>query len=47
MSTPLLRHRYRGGSSACWYWRKKDRPMIREMHRRLDGYWEGKYGAKE
>jgi hypothetical protein len=22
------------------YWRKKDRPMIRDLHRRLDALWE-------
>ena len=26
------------------YWRRKDRPRIREMHRRLDAYWAARYG---
>jgi len=27
------------------HWRRKDRPTIRELHRRLDDYWEKKYAS--
>jgi hypothetical protein len=27
------------------HWRRKDRPAIRRMHRRLDAYWAERYGA--
>jgi len=27
------------------HWRRKDRPMIREIHRRLDAYWTQRYGS--
>lgn len=39
-SNPRLTFGYTG-----MHWMKKNRPMIREMHRRLDEYWEGKYGT--
>lgn len=32
---PRLTYSYTG-----MFWQKKDRPMIRDMHRRLDEYWE-------
>jgi uroporphyrinogen-III decarboxylase len=36
---PLLTFGYTG-----MHWRKKDRPRIRDMHRRLDAYWAERYG---
>lgn len=38
--TPRLMFSYTG-----MHWRRKDRPFIRELHRRLDEYWTGKFGA--
>ena len=26
------------------HWRRKDRPLIRDMHRRLDAHWKSRYG---
>jgi hypothetical protein len=34
-SNPRLLFSYTG-----MYWRKRDRPMIRELHRRLDDLWD-------
>lgn len=36
--TPRLMFGYTG-----MHWRIKDRPLIRDLHRRLDDYWRGKY----
>jgi len=32
---PRLKYAYTG-----MFWRKQDRPMIRELHQRLDEYWD-------
>jgi hypothetical protein len=29
------------------HWRRKDRPLIRDIHRRLDQHWADKYGPEE
>lgn len=38
-SNPRLLFNYTG-----MHWRRKDRPVIRDLHRRLDAYWAERYG---
>jgi hypothetical protein len=28
------------------HWRRRDRPLIRDIHRRLDAYWTRQYGNR-